>query len=341
MRRSRSCARWSVSRVRTRGSTFTCRDGRSTAHGEPIEDAVRARRVAAGRRGGRQRTAPQYVDELLSRIRAVRTCRWWRIRTPAGRGTRLRRPGAAPWRRRGSRARRWSGGAAGGGRARSARSAWLTAGTEIAGRRGARRRRWHSRPETRRTSRMEGSLPATPAPRCSRRSRATPVPAQSARPQRTRPAESAARLGREPPRVPGAVGAARERLAVVQAVRAALPELDHVRHEPVAAPVRRARHLARIGRVELASRASSHSRSGITSRLARRPGAELRAARAGREVLVGLLGASAPRPAPSSRTWRCSGFHSIASAARGFAASSRPLRSRSSCRTRRRARRCP
>ena len=38
-----------------------------------------------------------------------------------------------------------------------------------------------------------------------------------------------------------AVGAAGERLALVQAVRAALPELDRVGHEPVAAPVRRAR----------------------------------------------------------------------------------------------------
>lgn len=51
--------------------TFTCRDGRSTAHGEPIEDAVRA--VASPRvvAVGVNCTAPAYVDELLSRIRSV------------------------------------------------------------------------------------------------------------------------------------------------------------------------------------------------------------------------------------------------------------------------------
>ena len=58
-------------------------------------------------------------------------------------------------------------------------------------------------------------------------------------------------LGREATGVPGAVGAAREHLAVVQAVRAALPELDRVRHQAEAAPVRRARDRGRVARVHL------------------------------------------------------------------------------------------
>ena len=48
--------------------TFTCRDGRSTAHGEPIEDAVRAVESPRVVAVGVNCTAPQYVDELLSRI---------------------------------------------------------------------------------------------------------------------------------------------------------------------------------------------------------------------------------------------------------------------------------
>ena len=52
--------------------TFTCRDGERTGHGERIEDAVRGGRcspqVAAV---GVNCTAPEYVDELLDRIRTV------------------------------------------------------------------------------------------------------------------------------------------------------------------------------------------------------------------------------------------------------------------------------
>ena len=52
--------------------TFTCRDGRLTGHGEPIEDAVRA--VASSEKVvavGVNCTAPEFVDELLGRIAAV------------------------------------------------------------------------------------------------------------------------------------------------------------------------------------------------------------------------------------------------------------------------------
>jgi len=52
--------------------TFTCRDGRLTGHGEPIEDAVLA--VASSDRVvavGVNCTAPEFVDELLGRIAAV------------------------------------------------------------------------------------------------------------------------------------------------------------------------------------------------------------------------------------------------------------------------------
>ena len=49
--------------------TFTCRDGRSTGHGEPIEDAMRA--VASSPKVvavGVNCTAPEFVDELLARV---------------------------------------------------------------------------------------------------------------------------------------------------------------------------------------------------------------------------------------------------------------------------------
>jgi homocysteine S-methyltransferase len=52
--------------------TFTCRDGRVTAHGEPIEEAVTA--VASSPKVvavGVNCTAPEFIDELLSRARSV------------------------------------------------------------------------------------------------------------------------------------------------------------------------------------------------------------------------------------------------------------------------------
>jgi S-methylmethionine-dependent homocysteine/selenocysteine methylase len=52
--------------------TFTCRDGERTAHGEPIENAIAA--VASSPKVvavGVNCTAPEYVDELLSRARTV------------------------------------------------------------------------------------------------------------------------------------------------------------------------------------------------------------------------------------------------------------------------------
>jgi homocysteine S-methyltransferase len=52
--------------------TFTCRDGERTGHGERIEDAVEAvASLEAVAAVGVNCTAPEYVDELLTRIRAV------------------------------------------------------------------------------------------------------------------------------------------------------------------------------------------------------------------------------------------------------------------------------
>jgi homocysteine S-methyltransferase len=51
--------------------TFTCRDGRSTHHGERIEDAVTAVASPKVVAVGVNCTAPEYVDELLRRARAV------------------------------------------------------------------------------------------------------------------------------------------------------------------------------------------------------------------------------------------------------------------------------
>ena len=54
--------------------SFSCRDGSTTSHGEPIEEAVAAatvsRRVVAV---GVNCTAPEYVEELLTRARTATT----------------------------------------------------------------------------------------------------------------------------------------------------------------------------------------------------------------------------------------------------------------------------
>ena len=51
--------------------TFTCRDGERTGHGERIEDAVRAVLLPQVSAVGVNCTAPEFVDELLNRIRTV------------------------------------------------------------------------------------------------------------------------------------------------------------------------------------------------------------------------------------------------------------------------------
>jgi homocysteine S-methyltransferase len=51
--------------------TFTCRDGERTGHGEPIEEAVQAVAAPQVAAVGVNCTAPEYVDELLARIRSV------------------------------------------------------------------------------------------------------------------------------------------------------------------------------------------------------------------------------------------------------------------------------
>src|SRR6185436_11056448 len=97
-------------------------------------------------------------------------------------------------------------------------------------------------------------------------------------------------LGREALRPPAAVGPEQEVLAVVQAVGAALPQLDGVGPQAVAAPVVRPRDVAREPPVHL-----PHSLLELLAvpdhrALGRRPRAELGAARAGGEVGVRLLG---------------------------------------------------
>ena len=97
---------------------------------------------------------------------------------------------------------------------------------------------------------------------------------------------------------PGAVRAAGEHLAVVQAVRAALPELDRVgsRRKPPQCGGRGTSSgycASTLGQARLEPLAVRDHLG-----LPRRPGAELGAARAGREVGVGLLGRRAPRPGP-------------------------------------------
>ena len=92
----------------------------------------------------------------------------------------------------------------------------------------------------------------------------------------TRPRRRAA-LRREPLRAPGPVGLAQEVVAVVEPVRAALPELDRLGHQPVAAPVLRARHVVAGYRSPAAANAaSSTERSGIDGALPRRPRPEPR-----------------------------------------------------------------
>ena len=115
--------------------------------------------------------------------------------------------------------------------------------------------------------------------------------------------------------------------AVVEAVLAALPELDRERDEPIAAPVLRARDvIARIALHGVGERRVERVPRGDRRALARRPGAEPRAAARARRSTR-----PTPRPVsrsttPSSRTARCCGCQYSVTAARGLASSSRPLR---------------
>ena len=130
--------------------------------------------------------------------------------------------------------------------------------------------------------------------------------------------------------------------AVVQAERPVVPELDRDRHDAVAGPVRRARHGAervfrRVERDRLLEGEPAFQRA----RLLARPGADLRALRAGREIGVGLLRRHAlDRPAHAHLPVRAISSRTAARPsdwrqARG------PCCSRCWCRTRSRARRRP
>src|SRR5215208_7685155 len=100
---------------------------------------------------------------------------------------------------------------------------------------------------------------------------------------------TARRLWRQPLRPPATIGP-HPVDPIVQAVLAALPELDRAGHEPVAAPVARALDLlAGEALVRLGERAQQRFAIGDRSALPRRPGAEPRSARARGEVRVRLL----------------------------------------------------
>ena len=132
------------------------------------------------------------------------------------------------------------------------------------------------------------------------------------------------RLGREALRAPAAVWLAHEVRAVVEAVRAPLPELDDVRAQAEAAPELRARDASPNSASSSAARASSPSRPSITEpcRDAHAPTCEPRP----REAKYASDSAAVSRStAPSRRSWRCSAGHHSASAATGLASSSRRL----------------
>ena len=119
------------------------------------------------------------------------------------------------------------------------------------------------------------------------------------RPRATRTQRQRLSLRREPLGPPAAVVVEQEVLAVVQAVGAALPQLDGVGPQAVAAPVVGARHLVREALLDLGARAP-RARRGRAARCPARDAQAPTCAPRGRrrEVGVGLLGASAARPAP-------------------------------------------
>src|SRR5947207_10232940 len=79
--------------------------------------------------------------------------------------------------------------------------------------------------------------------------------------------------------------------AIMQAERPVVPELHRDRHDTVAGPVRRARHgTERIFRGVERDRLLEGEPAFQRARLLARPGADLRAPRAGGEVGVGLFG---------------------------------------------------
>ena len=129
---------------------------------------------------------------------------------------------------------------------------------------------------------------------------------------------------------------------VMQAERPVVPELDLHRHDAVAGPVRRARHGAeRVFRAVERDRLLEREPAFQRARLLARPGADLRALRAGGEIGVGLLRRHAlHRPAhahlpvqrlPVEQQRRPSDLRPVPA----------PFGSRCWCRRRSRAHRCP
>src|SRR5215218_2218621 len=96
-------------------------------------------------------------------------------------------------------------------------------------------------------------------------------------------------LGSRAPVDAPAVALAQVAHPVVQPVRPPLPELDRLRPQQVAAPVRRPRDLVRIARAELDHALLERLVVRQHAALRRRPGAQAAAVRAAGEVGVGLL----------------------------------------------------
>src|SRR5207237_4075850 len=119
------------------------------------------------------------------------------------------------------------------------------------------------------------------------------IPALNAASARSRIASRGlASLGRKPLDAPGTVHAAagaRIEQAVVQAIRASLPELDLARRYAIAAPVRRARRRIAVAAARLGHRGLQRSTRRNALALRRGPGGKARTQRATREICIGIV----------------------------------------------------
>ena len=114
--------------------------------------------------------------------------------------------------------------------------------------------------------------------------------------------------------------------AVVEAAGSALPELDLVGHEPVAAPVRRAGDRVAVPGLGLGPTAFELGAVGDRPALVRRPRTPLASGWPARRSTHRTRPGSTGWTGPTTRTWRSSSSQPKHSAACGLAASSSPLR---------------
>src|SRR5258706_6806398 len=119
------------------------------------------------------------------------------------------------------------------------------------------------------------------------------IPELNAASARSRIASRAvASLGRKPVDLPPASAAASIPLveqAVVQAIRASLPELDLARRYAITAPVRRARRRIAVAAARLRHRRLERSTRRNALALRRGPGGKARAQRARCEICIGIV----------------------------------------------------